>query len=210
MSLRIQFSAIQTWPGEKTPRLQRKNSPFKATWPRTIELLEAELSHLRAANIVIEADCDMSQIRLDGLFRADAKLNGPCVIVSFDSPKGNFRFPCDRFGHWQANVRAIALSLEALRSVDRYGVTRRAEQYTGWAALPDLTDAESKLKRAAEWLYQQAIKFEFPAGVTASMILRDNVSRAAVYRFLAVRLHPDRSGDDQCFKLLQEHMTAFS
>jgi hypothetical protein len=37
---------------------------------------------------------------------------------------------------WQHNVRAIALGLEALRKVDRYGITRRGEQYAGWKALP--------------------------------------------------------------------------
>ncbi len=37
---------------------------------------------------------------------------------------------------WQADVGAIALALTALRAVDRYGVSRRGEQYTGWRALP--------------------------------------------------------------------------
>lgn len=36
---------------------------------------------------------------------------------------------------WEDNLRAIALALEALRKVDRYGVTRRGEQYTGWKQL---------------------------------------------------------------------------
>ena len=44
-------------------------------------------------------------------------------------------YPCDKYSNWQANLRAIALSLEALRAEDRYGVTRRAEQYKGWAKL---------------------------------------------------------------------------
>jgi hypothetical protein len=42
----------------------------------------------------------------------------------------------DPMESWQHNVYAIAKSLEALRLVDRYGVTRRGEQYTGWKALP--------------------------------------------------------------------------
>jgi len=45
--------------------------------------------------------------------------------------------PCDSFRDWEANLRAIALSLEHLRAVDRYGVTtEEEEQYTGWLRLP--------------------------------------------------------------------------
>jgi hypothetical protein len=49
---------------------------------------------------------------------------------------GSLSYPCDKFSHWQDNLRAIALSMEALRKVDRYGVTRGGEQYRGFAALP--------------------------------------------------------------------------
>lgn len=46
------------------------------------------------------------------------------------------RFPCDRFNHWKDNVRAIALALEALRKIERYGVKQGA-QYAGfYKALP--------------------------------------------------------------------------
>ena len=35
---------------------------------------------------------------------------------------------------WQHNLRSIALGLEALRAVDRYGISRRGEQYAGFRA----------------------------------------------------------------------------
>lgn len=38
---------------------------------------------------------------------------------------------------WRHNVRSIALGLEALRAVDRFGISRRGEQYAGFrGALP--------------------------------------------------------------------------
>lgn len=37
---------------------------------------------------------------------------------------------------WHHNVRAIALTLEALRAVDRYGATETGQQYSGFKALP--------------------------------------------------------------------------
>lgn len=43
-------------------------------------------------------------------------------------------FATDACELWQHNVRSIALGLEALRAVDRYGITRRGQQYAGFRA----------------------------------------------------------------------------
>ena len=74
---------------------------------------------------------------------ADTRADTPRVVVSFDSCHGPLRYQCDRFTTtragtkaWHANVRAIALGLEALRKVDRYGIAGSGEQYRGWTALP--------------------------------------------------------------------------
>jgi hypothetical protein len=77
----------------------------------------------------------------------------------------------------EANVRAIALALEALRKVDRYGVTKRGEQYAGWKALPSPNDAI--LERGRQ-------------------IIREH--DGDVRRALAAT-HPDREGgDEEAFK----------
>jgi hypothetical protein len=34
------------------------------------------------------------------------------------------------------NSRSIGLELEALRAIDRYGITKQGEQYVGFKALP--------------------------------------------------------------------------
>src|SRR6266511_2967713 len=119
-AIAITFRPIQQRPGAPTRRRQR--SQFSAKWSQTMELLDRELFHVRARNVVMQLDCDEREIRRDGIPRADARTRGPGVILSFDSPKGSLSFPCDRYTDWQDNVRAIALSLEALRSVDRHGV----------------------------------------------------------------------------------------
>ena len=66
------------------------------------------------------------------------------MIVNLDTRHGPMRYPSGRFyaqwsgdmPGWQANVRAVALTLESLRAVDRYGVSQHGEQYRGWQALP--------------------------------------------------------------------------
>jgi hypothetical protein len=126
---------------------KHKDSAFTVTYSQAIDLLERELRHLRARDIVVEVDVPESAIRLDGMLRADARAASPAVRLAFDSTVGPLTYATDRFirpsyrrggmqQDWQHNLYAIALSLEALRRVDRYEVTKRGEQYAGFKALP--------------------------------------------------------------------------
>jgi hypothetical protein len=112
--------------------------------------------------------------------------------VSFDSDYGPLRYATDAYerdwGHgmpsWQANLRAIALTLEALRAIDRWGVSKRGEQYTGWKALPAGGEVTFPSADAAlRWMREMAGE---------SVSLR---SARLVYRDLAKRMHPDAGGD---------------
>lgn len=208
MSLTYQFRPISSWPGKPTPNDARRRATFSAGWTATLRLLEAELGHLDGSSVVIEADCDQSAIKLDGMFRAGAKLRGPGVVISFGSRVGALRYPCDTFTDWQDNVRAIALSLEALRKVERYGVTKRNEQYQGWAALPApgqtsvglvapvATNALADPVRAAVWLSNTVYgpKVPGPGVFTADHILKDETAYDAAYRDAVRELHPDANG----------------
>lgn len=125
------------WDRPRTPVDQRRSRwPFKAGWSDTLNLLQRELGYLDARNCVLEADFREYDLRQDGMPRANARQpDFPGVRIAFDSKHGPLVYATDTHDFWQHNVRAIALSLEALRSVDRYGVTKRAEQYTGWKAI---------------------------------------------------------------------------
>lgn len=122
------------------PQCHYRRSPFSAPFRRTVELLSDELRQLKARHVVIELDVRERDIRLDGFPRADARVGVPCVVISFESKHGPLRYATGEYVDWQDNVRAIALSLNALRAVDRYGVSRRGEQYRGWRALPPSSD----------------------------------------------------------------------
>ena len=63
------FVPIDKWPGEPKKSWQRKTGHFRAKYSDTLDLLEKELDHLRAKNIVIEAYFNRNQIRNDGLQR---------------------------------------------------------------------------------------------------------------------------------------------
>src|SRR5205807_7195892 len=99
-------------------------------------------------------------LRIDGEVRADARLKHPGVIVSFIHPQvGPVIFACDKWTTWQANARGIAKGLEALRLVDRYGITQSFEQYRGWKALPSgipMPAGEMTVEEAAKYLIAKA------------------------------------------------------
>lgn len=123
-------------------------SPFDAGWGSTVETLARELRALDAHTIVVELALGENDLRLDGLPRANASLSSDAVRISFESKWGPLLYETNEFrgryyrslSGWQANVRAIALGMEALRKVDRYGVSKRGEQYRGWRQLPTSTD----------------------------------------------------------------------
>lgn len=138
---------IDRWLGERSEK--RKSHPFRTEgryghrhgvdWSSTTTLLERELRMLKAVpgTVILQMEVTDRDIRKDGWIRANASPRGPGVILTFESRlHGHLSYPCDSFTDWQANVRAIALALEALRKVSRYGVGRHGESYRGWKALP--------------------------------------------------------------------------
>ena len=122
------------------------DSRFTVTWSQCLDVLGRELDHLDATDLVIECDVREQDLRLDGMIRSNARAASPAARVAFESNVGPLTYATDAFARpswrrggmsedWQHNVYAIALSLEALRKVDRYGVTKRGEQYTGFKQL---------------------------------------------------------------------------
>lgn len=207
--MQYQFRPIQKWP--RPFAKNRRRSPFQATYPQTLELLEGELSKINARNVVIQLALDEADIRRDGVPRARSRPEHPGVILAFEKwmptrkvndkgqPLGIYRplsFPCDAFTDWESNLRAIALSLEALRKVDRYGVTQSGEQYTGWAALPSPDGAIETREQAAQFITRHS-------GIVVTADHTDANALQRAYREAAKRLHPDADGDHESFTRLQ-------
>lgn len=189
--LKATFRPLEQWPGKPTPSYARKRSTFRASYPDTLALLASEIEKLNGKGIVIQAYFTRGEIRNDGWPRSSARPSQPGVIVSFHAAKGALSFPCDTFDAWEDNLRAIAKSLEALRQVDRYGVTRSSEQYRGFAQIEAPGAAKSMDKSSAEAFIR--------AHGNGSGTLPD------AYRYAARVLHPDMStGSHEQFVKLQE------
>lgn len=195
------FRPIQQWPGETTRN--RRQAQFSAKWASTLTLLARELDHLGRKNVVVQVALTERDIRNDGFPRANARPAHPGVIVSLDSKYGPLSYPCDTFTTWQDNLRGIALALESLRAVDRYGVTKRGEQYTGWKQLGGRPIPQPMtVGEAVDFMASHAD----PHGRIPDLrvALRAGRTVEATYRLAAKALHPDTGGSHEEFQRLQE------
>lgn len=192
---------IQAWPGELTPDLQRKRSSFSTPWRSTLDLLDRELWQLDATTRVLQVAMTERDFRIDGMPRANARAEHLGIILSFHARDiGDLSYPCDRFDRWQDNLRAVALALEALRKVDRYGVTRRAEQYRGWKAIEATAmPAAMTVEQAFDVLVQHSGVLSGLADVGA--IVPSELARGA--RAAQRQTHPDTGGRATHFQRVQ-------
>lgn len=176
-------------PLAQPPYRSRKRSTFRCGWNDTLDKLETELVKLGAKDIIIQAGFQLSEIRNDGWPRGGRRPSHPAVVLSFRDRKGTpLSFPCDTYDDHEDNIRAIALSLEALRAVNRYGVTKGHEQYQGFAQLPPAPERMSR---------QDALTFfHLHAGKVDDLKL--------AYRTAAAKLHPDNrdTGNEHLFRML--------
>jgi len=148
-----QIEPIGTWARPITKNRASRHR-FSASWYNTMELLTSEIEKLGVRGVIaVRIDVQRGDIRLDGMLRANARVDFPGVVVSFESRYGPLSYATDEYNSWQANVRAIALSLQALRAVDRYGVSKSGEQYAGWRAIESGKSAVwSSKDEAVQWL----------------------------------------------------------
>lgn len=132
--MQITFRPLQVWPHK--PTKARRHAPFRVGYPRSLKMLEREVRWLGGKDVVMGVGLEERDLRLDGTPRANVRaMSHPGVEISFDSrDHGRLTYATDQYWDWQDNVRAVALSLEALRAVDRHGVAK-GRQYTGFALL---------------------------------------------------------------------------
>jgi hypothetical protein len=167
----------------------RKLSQFKATLRVTTSQLDKELWNLSAKNPVMQIAMNESDFRNDGFPRAQAKAEHPGIILSLDTAHGALSFPCDTFTTWQDNLRAVVLTMEKLRAIDRYGVTKNDQQYKGWLAI-EATAAPAGFATVKEAL-------EFLADVSGHSSPRaDPDTLRTMLRKAQRATHPDVTGAD--------------
>lgn len=172
-----------------------EHSPFRATWGSTEQLLDRELRALHARDVVVMVNVTEADIRIDGRLRSNARPATPQAAIAFTTPKDPMLFACGRFRTWQDNIRAIALGLEALRKIDRYGIVQSDEQYRGWKALNagGYPDWAQTLAAYSGWATEDVI-----------------ANPDAAYRQAVKNAHPDYGGTAEAFHHVQRAKAGYT
>lgn len=159
-----------------------------------LERLEYEIEQMNGSELIIGLVVAAADIRLDGRLRGGAGVTHPGVEVSFDVPDGRrLVFHTDVHNQltrwvnggpmrspWQDNLRAVALGLEALRAVSRYGITSGiGEQYAGFLKMET---SQASPDRG-----------------------RELVEEAGGIRQALMKHHPDQGGDPRRFADVQAY-----
>lgn len=191
------------WP-EGEPRREpgrRSRSRFgvrgQVSFSEALIELRSELSRLGAANAVITTDLP---VRRDGIpYAATGRVSDPGVAVWFMLPDdrgvaSERVLACDRWLTHAENMRALALTIEAMRGLDRWGVAGAVSRvFAGFTALPPGTgDEVLSTPRAKPW---REVLGPWPASYDA---LPDEAALALArvhHRKLITEHHPDRGGD---------------
>lgn len=194
------FRPLPVWGHRETPEYSRRSRhAFSSTLRQTLDLLGREIDNLGGSNVIIGTFHKESEIRLDGWPRSDARVPvHPGVEISFDSRHGHLTYATDVVNGWEGNLRSIALGLEALRAVDRYGVSERGQQYAGWRPLPAgatvLTDRiPTRPHEAWAVLLEHTGRDGRRTGVDLDELIRDALKAT----------HPDTGGSDLEFRRVQ-------
>ncbi len=171
------------WP--RTPTDLRRRPLFDEQHSKAVKSLARELRLLGAIDHVITSDLPTKR---DGTPYASRLVDDSGAAVYWRQPDslGNMVtrvMACDRWHTPAANIRAIALSVEALRGIDRWGSSTIVDRaFAGFAALPPApTDWRSMLGNP-----------------------RDLDTARATYRRLALAAHPDHGGNGADMARLNE------
>jgi hypothetical protein len=173
------------WPTGRPRTTARDSDVFKVNFGRARDELTREVQLLGGTGLVVSTNLPLRQ---DGLPYANFSApKDPGVAVYFTYKRKQMCFACDRYSRITANLRAIALTIGALRGVARWGTGDMMEAaFTGFVALPP--PAETR-----QWWEVLAVAVDAPL---------EQIERA--YKALRSVHHPDRAGDATMFDAVQK------
>lgn len=182
---------IEAYPLHWSAGYKRTKSPgFSRFGKHTLygvrTFLEEEVRRLGGTKLIISTNM---KTRNDGGVYANAKEpNDSGVAVYFDFNGAQRCLACDRFRRVWENTYAIAKTIEAMRGIDRWGVSEMLDRmFTGFAAIPE--DAGKKRP------WHQVLNVD--PGITADQLRRR-------YRQIIKEKHPDVGGDPEVFREIMD------
>lgn len=186
------------WPAHqaRTPPARRAPARFKVDQTTAIQELETELERwgVRDREYLLSTNQRPNSRAVRQLEDTGAALWFYKPQRDRTAPRTLLVFACDRFPGLDHNIRAIGLTLESLRAVERYGAYSMAQAAEGARALPP-PDASAPAQRP--WWEVLGVQRDAPTAVID-----------AAYRALLKQRHPDAGGSDRAFQELQDAVAA--
>jgi hypothetical protein len=174
------------WP--TTPGYDRKSGGFQVTYEEAASQLADELDRLGVTDGFISTD---QPVRISGTPDRTRQPGTPGVAVYFERHGKSLCIPCDKFSSVRDNIRAVGLTLESIRRMERYGTSQTVEAaMSGFTAIP-ATAGPSVGPRA--WHDVLGVAPDSPASVIR-----------AAYKAKALDAHPDRGGSQDAWLELQQ------
>jgi hypothetical protein len=180
----------QGYPRHNTGEKWRVNRPgFKSiTLTQAVDLLVDEVRKLQGKAYNRDPDLNISSnipLRNDGFPRADylrLKIDDPGVAAYFKYSGEDVVLCCDKFQKVEDNVKAIAITIEDMRRIERNGVSDFIKRsFMGFKALPEYTTPH----------FWEVLQMPFMPNPTPAMWLQIQKQ----YRTLAKAYHPDAGGN---------------
>ena len=169
------------WP-EAYPRTKhRSRAQFKASFGAAIHQImrELRLMHVSTAQTVISTN---QPLRNDGMpYSAQRIISDPGVAVYFKRKGQEVVICCDRWDRIEDNLRAVALTVEAMRGMERWGASDALDRvFRGFTALP----APEAFRNEKPWWEVLGVDETWPLGAIET-----------IWKQKAKDAHPDRGGD---------------
>lgn len=132
------------WPAnvQRTPSHKRSKPQFaEKSWGHTLAEIQRQVKLFDGRYATLSTN---QPLRQDGMpYASYRKIEDPGVALYFELDGEQVCFPCDRWVTLGLNMRAIAMNLDAMRAMQRWGVGTVKQQFTGYKALAAENPTES-------------------------------------------------------------------
>lgn len=175
------------WPVGYKRTTSRYNSRFKQTMEAAQRFLHKEIDRLNGKDLIVSTNLP---VRQDGYLYADwmkKKITDPGVAIYFKYKGNPVAMCCDKYAAVWENVFALAKGIEALRGMERWGVSDFLDKaFTGFAAIPETTNT-------ASWF--EILEVSPTARIIE--IRQAFLTKAKIH-------HPDKGGNVEAFQQLEQ------
>jgi len=157
-------------------------SSFKVTTSKAHSEMLAEISRMGGTQVVISSNCPLNE---KGVMRMDREPVDTGVAVYFQRDGKSVVFASDKYDLVAHNLRAIGVTIEALRTIERHGTSELTDRaFLGFKAL------EAENPGMSWWKTLQV----YPEATEEQI--------QAAYRSLAKLAHKDAGGSDAAMTAL--------